>query len=239
MMPTEPIEKLTSRLGHEFKDASLLDAALAHPSLLGTKSHKKGDPSPYERLEFLGDRVLGLVMAEWLYALYPSEREGSLAKRHAALVNADALHAVAVEIGLEHHLRLAHGEEVTEGSRKNLATLSDAMEAVIGAVYLDAGLDAARNFIRKYWAKAATETKTAPADPKTALQEWAQGHGLPLPVYSILESSGPAHAPKFIVEATVQKLGSAKAEGTSKRNAEKAAASLLLVKVKDKNKNNK
>jgi ribonuclease-3 len=223
------IGELTARLGHTFANPALLHDALTHPSLTGRRQRKKSKSSPYERLEFLGDRVLGLVVAEWLYELFPEADEGEMAKRHASLVNRDALRIVALEIGLNQHLRLAHSEDVTS-KHKNIATLSDAMEAVIGAIYLDAGLEPARRFIQRYW-REATDTKTAPADPKTALQEWAQGQGLPLPVYKVVERLGPAHAPKFVIEASVKGIDPVRAEGQSKRLAEKAAARELLEVV--------
>ncbi|HEU0117965.1 MAG TPA: ribonuclease III [Alphaproteobacteria bacterium] len=223
--------ELTARLGYEFKTPQLLQDALTHPSLAGYKQRKKG-AMPYERLEFLGDRVLGLIVAEWLYEKYPDASEGELAKRHAALVNREALRVVAVEIGLGQHLRLARGEDAS-AARKNLATLPDAMEAIIGALYLDGGLKAASGFIHRYWQKDIGIAE-APADPKTVLQEWAQGQKLPLPQYKVVEHSGPAHAPKFIVEVTVKGHAPATAEGNSKREAQKAAALLLLQQVKKK-----
>ncbi len=217
------VAALAERIGHVFARPSLLRDALTHPSLAGKKSL-----SPYERLEFLGDRVLGLVIAEWLYALYPDAKEGELAKRHAALVNRDALKEVAEKIGLEEALSLAHGEAAGAG-RKNLAALSDAMEAVIGALYLDGGLEAASRFIRAFWDSSIREN--APDDPKTALQEWAQGRGLPLPTYKIAERTGPAHAPHFRVEVSVKGLPSVQGEGDSKREAEKEAARILLKEI--------
>jgi len=218
---------LAEKLGHEFENPALLQEALTHPSLSGRKQQRvKSGASPYERLEFLGDRVLGLVIAEWLYRLFPAASEGELAKRHASLVNRNTLHDIALEIGLEKHLRLARSEEAG-AAKKTQATLSDAMEAVIGALYLDGGIETARNFIRRYW-KRAEQTEAAPADPKTALQEWAQGQGLPLPVYKVKERSGPAHAPKFVIEVSVEGFAPAAGEGPSKRLAEKAAARELL-----------
>lgn len=192
----------TEKLGHTFVSLPLLEAALTHPSLGGSKQRKKG--APYERLEFLGDRVLGLAIAEWLYETFPLAAEGEMAKRHAALVNRDALRAVALDIGLAGFVRLARGEDV-QATRKNLATLPDAMEAVIGALYLDGGYAAARNFIHRYWQRDIAVSET-PADPKTTLQEWAQGQSLPLPAYRVVEKSGPAHAPKFVIEVGVKGL---------------------------------
>lgn len=223
---------LAEKLGHQFAAPRLLEDALTHPSLSGARSRKKG--APYERLEFLGDRVLGLAIAEWLFETFPNADEGELAKRHAALVNREALRAVAHEIGLSQFVRLARGEDAGPGGgRKNLATLPDAMEAVIGALYLDGGFKAARAFIHSYWQRHIAVSET-PADPKTALQEWAQGQGLPLPVYRVIENSGPAHAPKFTIEASVKNLTPVQAEGDSKRAAQKAAATKLLEQVRKK-----
>ncbi len=220
---------LLAELGHAFQDVSLLQAALTHPSVGGGRGVKKvAQPSPYERLEFLGDRVLGLVIADWLYALYPVEAEGELAKRHAAMVNRDALREIAMVLHLERFIHLAHDD--TDFSRQNLAVLSDAMEAVIGALYLDGGLAPAERFIKRFW-DAKIHASATPADPKSALQEYAQGKGLPLPVYRVMERRGPAHAPFFIIEASVRGHEAVSASGASKREAEKAAAQLLLSQI--------
>jgi ribonuclease-3 len=229
--PKQDTAGLAEKLGHRFAASKLLDEALTHPSLAGaSKKTKKG--APYERLEFLGDRVLGLVIAEWLFETYPSAAEGEMAKRHAALVNREALRAVATEIGLQQFIRLARGEDAT-AARKNIATLPDAMEAVIGALYLDGGLAAAQQFIRNYWQREIAVSET-PADPKTALQEWAQGQGLPLPVYRVVKTAGPAHAPKFLIEASVKGFDAVQSEGDSKRAAQKEAAAKLLELVHKK-----
>lgn len=222
--------ELAERLGHKFARPELLEQALTHPSIAGTSSSKRKQGADYERLEFLGDRVLGLVIAEWLFEKYPAAREGELAKRHAALVNREALRMVAEEIGLGSYVRLA-GNEKPNAARKNLATLPDAMEAVLGALYCDGGLKAAASFIHRFWQKDIA-IEEAPADPKTALQEWAQGHGLPLPQYKVVESTGPAHAPKFRIEVSVKGHGAIAAEGDSKRSAEKTAAAQLLAMVR-------
>jgi len=223
-------EGLMAQLGHAFADPALLEDALTHPSLAGFRQRKKNSTAPYERLEFLGDRVLGLAIAEWLYEKYPAASEGDMAKRHAALVNREALRAVALEIGLGDYLHLARGEDAV-AARKNLATLSDAMEAVIGALYLDGGMKPARDFIHRFWQKDIGIAE-APADPKTILQEWAQGQHLPLPQYKVIEHAGPAHAPKFTIEVNVRNHPPATAEGNSKRAAEKAAAKLFMERVK-------
>ena len=222
---------LARRLGHDFKTPRLLEEALTHPSLAGARLRKKG-AMPYERMEFLGDRVLGLIVAEWLYENFPNANEGEMAKRHAALVNREALRVVAMEIGLGQFVRLARGEDAG-AARKNLATLPDAMEAVIGALYLDGGYNPARAFIRQYWQREIAVSET-PADPKTALQEWAQGKGLPLPTYRVIEHSGPAHAPQFLIEASVKGHEPVQALGDSKRAAQKEAATKLLELVRKK-----
>ena len=225
---------LITHLGHNFANPELLKDALTHPSLAGYKQRNKPKSVPaYERLEFLGDRVLGLIIAAWLYEIYPNAHEGDLAKRYAGLVNRDALKIIALEIGLEKHLRLARGEEAS-GARRNLATLSDALEAIIGALYLDGGLEAAHQFIHRFWKD--TIVATTPADPKTALQELVQGQGLPLPVYKVVGRTGPAHAPDFIVELTVKNHEPVKAIGDSKRAAEKAAAQALLDQLQESSK---
>ena len=227
--PSRDRTELAEKLGHVFAKPELLEQALTHPSLSGSAATRKKGMGDYERLEFLGDRVLGLIIAEWLYEKYPAAREGELAKRHAGLVNRDALKLVADVIDLGSYLRLAGGEK-PGSARKNLATLPDAMEAVIGALYCDGGLQAASHFIHRYWQKDIA-IEEAPADPKTTLQEWAQGQGLPLPQYKVIEHSGPAHAPKFVIEASVKGHPVTRAEGNSKRAAEKTAAAQLLEQV--------
>jgi ribonuclease-3 len=228
---TADASEFARRLGHVFSTPQLLQDALTHPSLAGFRQRKKG-VMPYERMEFLGDRVLGLVIAEWLYEKFPDSSEGDLAKRHAALVNRDALRIVAVEIGLGQYLRLARSEEAST-SRKNIATLPDAMEAVLGALFLDGGLKAASDFIHSHWQKEIAIAE-APADPKTVLQEWAQGQALPLPQYKVIGHSGPAHAPKFNIEVSVKGYAPVMAEGDSKRAAQKSAAQILLEQLKAK-----
>ena len=221
---------LMGKLGHVFADESLLRDALVHPSLSGLrKGRGKDHVSPYERLEFLGDRVLGLTVAHWLFDLYPTAKEGELAKRHAALVSHDALVKVGQRLDLAAYLLLAEGNE-QNAPRQNLAASSDAMEGVIGALYLDGGLEAARAFIKQYWAQD-IDVAATPADPKTMLQEYAQGKGLPLPVYKVVEHTGPSHAPRFLIEGQVKGLVPVRAEGGSKREAEKKVACALLEEI--------
>lgn len=227
------VAELAAALGHTFADAGLLADAVTHPSLMGLERSGKGvapTQGPgiaYERLEFLGDRVLGLCIAEWLLERFPQEREGALAKRHAALVRREALGAVAEGLSLGRYLRLSPAED-SGGGRGNRTILADACEAVIGALYLDGGLEVVRGFIRGAWAGMIDKHQPPPMDPKTALQEWAQGRGRPLPVYEMVEQSGPAHEPVFRVRVRVEGEEPATASGTSKRAAEKQAASALL-----------
>lgn len=219
---------LAERLGHQFKQKSLLQGALTHPSL-GGGARRKPAGTVYERLEFLGDRVLGLTVAAWLYRQFPDDSEGDLSKRHAALVNRVTLKKIALAIELPRFLRVAKGEQAA--TQRSQSVLSDAIEALIGALYLDGGNEAAQSFIHRHWAEALAAQKQAAqlADPKTVLQEWAQGRGLPLPVYKVINREGPAHAPKFVIEVTVQGFVPAQAEGNAKREAEKRAAALLLA----------
>jgi ribonuclease-3 len=221
------VAALQEKLGYVFKDAGLLQAALTHPS--HEKSNKK--ISSYERLEFLGDRVLSLLVAEWLFELYANESEGGLAKRHAALVNRDILADIAERVNLPESLQLLHAQDLVRG-RVNI--LSDALEALLGAIYLDAGdkaLELMRPIIRDLWQQD-VHNIAVPQDPKSALQEWAQGRGLPLPDYQVVSQTGPAHAPHYVMRVTVQGQTPAEAEGASKREAEKKAAAELWNKVR-------
>jgi ribonuclease-3 len=240
--------KLNAALGHGFKNPALLRTALTHPSAISVARPRRGKKpvaksagakaapadsaadADNQRLEFLGDRVLGIVVAEMLFQAFPDEDEGALARRLAALVKQDSLDAVAREIDLGRHLMLSRGEE-DGGGRENPATLADACEAVIGALYLDGGLETARGFVERYWRpKMAAEAKP-PQDAKTALQEWAQAAGLALPRYTVVKSEGPPHDPVFEVAVSVTGQEPASARGRSKRAAEQAAARTLLDRV--------
>jgi ribonuclease III len=225
---TEPASRaddaaLETRLGHRFRDRDLLGRALTHPSLAQPRGM-------FERLEFLGDRVLGLAVADMLLTRFPGEAEGDLARRHAVLVSRDSLAAIAMAMDLGAHLRLARGEEGS-GGRRNPGVLADALEAVIGALYRDGGLEAAQRFIAAQLTPVIESALTPPRDPKTALQEWAQGRGLKLPSYRTLEATGPAHQPHFRIEVAVEGFPPQSGEGASKRAAERAAAERLLAAV--------
>lgn len=217
---SEKLSSLEKILGYSFANRKKLVMALTHSSLPRHETN-------YERLEFLGDRVLGLVVAEMLYRTYPDEKEGHLAKRLTVLVQQKALVAVANDMGMSGYVRLSAGEK-RAGTQVKDTILSDAVEAVIGAIYLDGGLEPARAFIESRWSKLICTRSPPPDDPKTRLQEVAQAKGLKLPEYRLVSKSGTDHQPVFDVEVIVAGMGSAAATASSKREAEKLAAQKLL-----------
>ncbi|MCZ4353200.1 ribonuclease III [Roseovarius aestuarii] len=218
------LKAFAGRLGHTFERTDLLVESVTHAS--------KSSPtrSDNQRLEFLGDRVLGLVMAEALLSHDPSASEGQLAPRFNALVRKEACADVARSIDLGAVLKLGRSEMLSGGRRKD-ALLGDAMEAVIAAVYLDAGFEAARDVIINLWAGRIDAVEADARDAKTALQEWAQARGLPPPSYDQTARSGPDHAPVFTITATLRTGVSSASSAGSKRQAEQAAAKALLDKV--------
>ncbi|HLO76661.1 MAG TPA: ribonuclease III [Magnetospirillum sp.] len=222
------LHELAQRLGHRFVDPNLLVQALTHPSVVQSRAPRRA--TPYERLEFLGDRVLGLVVADMLFHRFPTEPEGALARRHAALVRREALARVAQTLDLPTHLVLSRGEEEA-GGRANPGLLADACEAVIGALFADAGFDKAQAFVRTMWTPLMDEAAAPPKDAKTALQEWAQGRGKKLPVYTTVGMEGPPHDPTFMVSVEVEGVETVTAQGASKRAAEQAAATAMLENV--------
>ncbi|MBN9554879.1 MAG: ribonuclease III [Alphaproteobacteria bacterium] len=217
------LRPLEEKLGHRFTDRGLLERALTHASATSTHSN--------ERLEFLGDRVLGLVVAETLHARHASESEGALTVRFHALVRAEACARVAEAADLPTYVRLAGPG--FESARARGAILSDVCEAVIAALYLDGGMAAARDFINRYWAGMFEDPGRGAQmrDAKTRLQEWAQGRGLPAPAYRETARTGPAHAPHFVIEAQIEGEAPQSGEGGSKREAEQDAAAKLLTRV--------
>ena len=218
---------LEGLFGHPFADPSLLAQAVRHAS---TTVDAASRLQSNERMEFLGDRVLGLSVATMLYERFPSEEEGALARRFAGLVSREALARVAADIGLGTHIDFSDGEAAA-GGRDNPALLANALEAVIGALYLDGGIEAARNFIQAHWSALIEADLAPPKDPKTGLQEWCQARGLVLPLYIEKDRTGPPHAPWFTISVSVASGESAQAEGTSKREAEREAAEKLLKQV--------
>ena len=222
---SDSADTLARRLGHVFNRPELLRTALTHASLGVSRPR-----DTYQRLEFLGDRVLGLVMADLLMRRHREEKEGDLARRHARLVDRRSLVEVAEAIGLGRHVRMSAGEAAS-GTRANPAILADVMEAVIGAVYRDAGLEAVAALIERLWADLLERHEEPPQDPKTALQEWAQAQGLPLPAYRTVGRTGPDHEPVFTVEVTVGGHSPASGMGPSRRAAERSAAEAALALV--------
>jgi ribonuclease III len=219
---SEPISALEERLGHRFADPTLLKRALTHASA-GNESN--------ERLEFLGDRVLGLIVAARLYADYPGESEGGLAVRLNALVRGETCARIADAVGLAPHLIMATAESGSGGRQKN-AILAGACEAIIAALYLDGGLAAATCFVLRYWNEAFATLAPELRDAKTALQEWAQSGVLTKrvqPTYAVVDRFGPDHAPMFTVEVSVPAQEPQRGEGSTKREAEQEAARRMLV----------
>lgn len=215
-------EWIERTLGHKPRDPSLFERALTHSS--------RGD-THYERLEFLGDRVLGLTIANWLYELFPDEPEGKLSRRLNALVSGEVCADVARELGIGERLILGK-QARDDGAADSDNVLGDVTEALIGALYLEAGLDKAAAFIRKSWNGRVDRHESAPKHPKSALQEWAAANDRKPPVYQLTSRTGPHHAPRFEVEVSIKGAGEARAEGLSKQEAETEAAKALLEKLR-------
>lgn len=208
--------------GYTFRNPTLLQQALQHPSLPFTP------PSPYERLEFLGDRVLGLVIAQLLFERFTGEHEGLLARHFVSLVRKEALAEVAHKIKLDQALKISKGEE-SAGGRENPSILADTCEALIAAVYMDGGLEAAQKFIHLHWMPLVENlNQLDQQDPKSALQEMALKLAHKLPEYKIVEVTGPDHAPEFTVEVQLPGFSPYRGHGKSRRDAEQQAARQLL-----------
>ncbi len=216
---------LQDMLGHRFSTVDLLIEALTHPSAVRRRGISRRG---YERLEFLGDRVLGLIVAELLWRRFPAEAEGELTRRHTHLVRRDALAEVARAVNLGSRLIVSPGEDAA-GLRENSSVLADVCEAVIAALYLDGGLPAARHFVERRWEARLAALSEPPRDPKTTLQEWVQARGLPLPAYRTVAAEGPSHRRRFTVTVNIEGLDRATASGPSKRAAETAAAAAALA----------
>jgi len=228
-------EDLARAIGHEFSRPELLREALTHPSALAAghgrgRARRQISDRGYERLEFLGDRVLGLVVADLLWRRFEHEPEGHLTRRLTHLVRREALARVAAAIELENYLVLSRAEAAV-GTAANPGILADACEALIAAIYLDGGFEAASGFVHRFWEPLIAEMESPPRDPKTTLQEWAQARGLALPVYELVSTSGPHHARLFTMAASVSGRDRATATATSKRIAEARAAAILLERL--------
>ncbi len=221
------LKAFSDRLGHDFAQPELLIRALTHPSISGPSRPDN------QRLEFLGDRVLGLSMADALFAADKTASEGQLAPRFNALVRKETCAEVAREIDLGAVLKLGRSEMMSGGRRKQ-ALLGDAMEAVIAAVYLDAGFETAKDLVLRLWGERVHNVEDDARDPKTVLQEWAQARKQKPPRYGEVSRSGPDHAPNFTIEVTLDSGQSAQATAGSKRKAEQAAAEVLLSKLEAK-----
>lgn len=218
------LDALQKLVHHHFEDQNLLRCALTHASAVEV-SERIGDT--YERLEFLGDRVLGLVIAELLLVEFPNEAEGKLARRLNALVRRETCAEIAAALNLGAAMTLGEAED-RSGGRTKETILADMCEALIAALYLDGGFAVSERFIHTYWKPRLTETTTVKRDPKTALQEWSQQAGRDLPEYHLVERTGPDHAPEFTIEVRIDGLRAARGVGSSKRTAEQEAAETLL-----------
>lgn len=213
MADASGLDFVEQALGHRFSDRMLLEQALTHASADAGYS--------YERLEFLGDRVLGLVVARLLLERFPDEDEGEIGRRFSALVQADTLAEIAHQLALAGHVRAAGGV-VNDG------ILADVVEALIAAMFEDAGMDVAAGFVHRHWEPRIEAASAPPQDPKTALQEWSQARSRGLPSYHDIGREGPDHAPKFTVEVRVEGAEPVQATGASKRAAERDAAAIML-----------
>lgn len=222
-MTDRKIDDLEKRVGHRFADRTLLDRALTHSSLSGDGVRD------LERLEFLGDRVLGLLTAEELWRRYPDMEEGELAPRLNALVRKETCAKAAIALGIDALVRMSAHEEASGGRRKK-AILGDACEAFLGALYIDGGVDAARRAYDLFWTPNFERLSQAHRDPKTELQEWSQRRTKSPPHYRVVSADGPAHDPEYLIEAQVPGYKPARGEGRSKRAAQMDAARNFLVR---------
>ncbi|MBI4275504.1 MAG: ribonuclease III [Rhizobiales bacterium] len=213
-------------IGYQFDDVSLLERALTHISALKGAQGRAGS---YQRLEFLGDHVLGLAVSDMLFRAFPKADEGELSRRLADLVRRETCADVARAIDVGAALRLG-ASEANAGGRARVAILADVCEAIIGAVYVDGGYKAAAAFVERFWSERMRKPARPLRDPKTVLQEWAQARGLPTPVYKEVERTGPHHDPEFRVAVTLPEREPAGGKGRSKRAAEQAAAAALLAR---------
>ena len=222
---SQDLAPLEERIGYTFRNGALLRQALAHVSSLTNRMDS------YQRLEFLGDRVLGLAVADLLYTAFPDAAEGELSRRLAELVRRETCAEVALGWGVAPFIRLGEGEAQSGGATK-AAILGDICESILGAVFLDGGYGAAADLVRSGFGQRISQAAPAVRDPKSALQEWAQGRGLPTPIYRLDAQSGPDHQPHFQISAVVEGFVPAVGEGSSKRHAEQSAAEAFLAREK-------
>ena len=217
------LKKLQDKIGYHFKDEHWLERAMTHSST--------NDDYNYQRLEFLGDRVLGLVIAGALFNEFKSEREGGLAKRHTALIQGPTCAIVGLANNLNDFIIMSSSEEEA-GGRLNENIVADIVESLLGAIYIDGGYEPAKEVILALWGDTITTLENAPQDPKTELQEWVQARGLELPVYEIVDKSGPDHAPIFTISLKVEGFNPMEADGPSRRQTEKTVAQKMLKILK-------
>jgi ribonuclease-3 len=223
--PKAEIADLEARLGHAFSDPALAERALTHLSAPATSG--SGRVQSYQRLEFLGDRVLGLVVSEMLYEAFPDASEGDLSVRLAGLVRRETCAEVAESWDVGPYVVMGQGE-ARGGGRKKAAILADVCEALIGAVFLDAGFAGARALVRRFWEERMRADAAPIQDAKTFVQEWAQARALATPRYTEVERSGPAHLPRFVMQVELDGFEPERGEASSKRAAEQAAARAFL-----------
>lgn len=225
-MSAIPYDKVEKVIGYKFQDRHLLERALTHSST--------GDEYNYQRLEFLGDRVVGLVIADALFKKFRSENEGGLAKRHTALVQGSTLAVLGQVHGFNEFILFSDAEK-DAGGHKNENIIGDVVESLLGAIYIDGGYEAAQEVILRLWGDNIETLEKAPQDPKTELQEWVQARQLPLPEYKIISKDGPDHAPMFTVQLTVRGCDPITDQGPSRRQTEKTVArKMLKILKKDK-----
>ncbi len=219
------LEELSTKLGHVFINPALLKLALTHSSARAGANFTDDN----ERLEFLGDRVLGLAVAELLEDQFPDAREGELARWFNQLVRAETCAQVALDLDLGHYILMSGGEAGSAGLRKK-TILANACEAVLGAVFADGGYEPARAVVQRFWAPQLYTLGFTSPDAKSVLQEWAQGRGLALPLYREVAREGPDHAPRFTAEVQIDGVAPERGQGANKRAAEQAAALALLLR---------
>lgn len=218
------LKSLSQKLGVTWRDESLLVQALTHSSaVVAGRAHMN-----YDRLEFLGDRVLGVVISEMLFKAFPEVAEGELSRRLSSLVRHETCAQVAAQLGLNAYIKVGQGARPSQ-TRNNANIHADVMEAILGAIYLDQGFDVVHGVISRLWAEYIHTPPQALKDPKSALQEWAQKRGLPAPVYEIIEQKGPDHKPHFVVKVLVPPLPECRGEGASRRLAEHEAAKGMMA----------
>ena len=216
------INEFEKKINYKFKNKSLIDLALTHSSFKNKKNKN------YERLEFLGDRVLSLVISEQLFLKYPNENEGALSIRLSSLISKQTLLEVANEINIKEMLKIDFSEQKNLMLKKNISILSDVCESIIGAIYLDSNLENAKKFISKYWAKKISKNILPPQDPKSLLQEVAQKKGLDLPKYNLRKKEGPPHSPRFEIEVSLKGIKNFSATAKTIKDAEINAAKKMV-----------